>query len=106
MKLENIRNIAVLGSGTMGHGIAQIFLMSGWEVKLFDIEESILNTAKARIVSSLALFREAGLIEGPSVQSALERLRVTIDLKRATEEADFIVEAVSEDLKLKQVLFQ
>ncbi|UCD82139.1 MAG: 3-hydroxyacyl-CoA dehydrogenase family protein, partial [Desulfobacterales bacterium] len=106
MNLETIRNIAVLGSGTMGHGIAQVFLMSGYPVMLFDIEESILKAAKARIKSSLRLFREAGLIESPTDQSALERLGLTLDLKQATETADFIVEAIPEELALKQDLFQ
>ena len=49
MNLEGIRNIAVLGSGTMGHGIAQIFLMGGYPVTMFDIEQSILNTAKTAL---------------------------------------------------------
>ena len=106
MNLKDIRNIAVLGSGTMGHGIAQIFLMSGYPVMLFDIEESILKTAKARIKNSLRLFREAGLIESPTDQSALERIHLTLDLKQATEAADFIVEAIPEELTLKQDLFQ
>jgi 3-hydroxyacyl-CoA dehydrogenase len=47
--LEDIRNIAVLGSGIMGHGIAQSFVMGGYPVMLFDIEESILKTGKALI---------------------------------------------------------
>ena len=106
MKLEDIRNIAVLGSGIMGHGIAQIFLMSGYPVTLYDVEESILKTAKARIKNSLTLFREAGLIESPADQAALERLQLTLDLKQATEAADFIVEAIPEDLPPKQDLFQ
>ena len=106
MNFEDIHIIAVLGSGTMGHGIAQVFLTGGYRVMLFDIEESILNTAKARIENSLALFRDAGLIESPSDDHVLGRLSLTMDLKQAVEEADFIVEAVSEDLALKQALFQ
>ena len=106
MKLADIRNIAVLGGGIMGHGIAQVFLMGGYPVMLFDIEESVLKTAKTRIKNSLGLFREAGLIARPADQSALERLRLTLDLKQAAETADFIVEAIPEDLALKQDLFQ
>ena len=56
MNLEDIRNIAVLGSAIMGHGIAQIFLMGGYPVMLFDIEESILKTAKARIKTTPSPF--------------------------------------------------
>jgi 3-hydroxyacyl-CoA dehydrogenase len=106
MKLADIRNIAVLGGGIMGHGIAQIFLMGGYPVSLFDIEESVLKTATARIKNSLSLFREADLIESSTAQSALEKLHLTLDLKQATEAADFIVEAIPEDLSLKQDLFE
>ena len=106
MNLEDIHNIAVLGSGIMGHGIAQIFLMGGYPVMLYDIEESILKTAKTRIKNSLRLFRKAGLIKSSIDPSALDRLRLTLDLKQATEAADFIVEAIPEDPALKQDLFQ
>jgi 3-hydroxybutyryl-CoA dehydrogenase len=90
----------------MGHGIAQIFLMSGYPVMLYDIEESVLKTAEARIKSSLALFRQAGLIESSTEPSVLEGLRLTLEIEQAAEAADFIVEAIPEDLALKQDLFQ
>lgn len=106
MNLEDIRQIAVLGSGIMGHGIAQSFLMGGYPVMLLDVEESILETAKARVKNSLELFCHAGMIESPDIESALERLTLTVDLKWAAEAADFIVEAIPEDLSLKQDLFQ
>lgn len=106
MNLEDIRHIAVLGSGIMGHGIAQSFLMGGYPVMLLDVEESILETAKARVKNSLELFCHAGMIESPDIESALERLTLSVDLKRAAEAADFIVEAIPEDLSLKQDLFQ
>jgi 3-hydroxybutyryl-CoA dehydrogenase len=106
MNFEEIRNIAVLGSGIMGHGIAQSFMMGGYPVMLYDIRESILETAKAHIKNNLELFRRAGLIARPEIESALERLTLTVDLKRAVETADFIVEAIPEDVSLKQDLFQ
>jgi 3-hydroxybutyryl-CoA dehydrogenase len=105
MNFEEIQNIAVLGSGIMGHGIAQSFLMGGYPVMLYDIEESILETAKARIRNSLALFHKAGLIKNPDIDSAFEKLTLSVDLKPAVEAADFIVEAIPEDLSLKQDLF-
>jgi 3-hydroxybutyryl-CoA dehydrogenase len=75
-------------------------------VILFDIEESALKTAESRIKNSLMLFLKAGLIESPDDQSALEKLRLSSDLKQATEAANLIVEAVPEDLALKQDLFE
>lgn len=106
MNFEEIRNIAVLGSGIMGHGIAQSFMMGGYPVMLYDIRESILETAEAHIKNNLELFRRAGLIARPEIESALKRLTLTVDLKRAVETADFIVEAIPEDVSLKQDLFQ
>ena len=106
MKLEQIHNISVLGAGIMGHGIAQSFLMGGYPVRLYDIKESILDTAKAHIEESLGLFRQFDLIAEPDIDPALQRLSTTTDLKGAVEGSDFIVEAAPEDLSLKQGLFQ
>jgi len=106
MKLEEINNISVIGAGIMGHGIAQSFLMGGYPVTLYDIQESILGTAKAHIEKNLGLFCEFGLIKKQDIDSSLQKLSTTIDLKHAVEGSDFIVEAAPEDLKLKQDLFE
>jgi len=106
MKLQEISDITVLGAGIMGHGIAQSFLMGGYPVRLYDIKESILDTAKAHIEESLGLFRQFDLIAEPDIDPALQRLSTTTDLKGAVEGSDFIVEAAPEDLSLKQGLFQ
>jgi len=106
MKLEEINNISVIGAGIMGHGIAQSFLMGGYPVTLYDIQESILGTAKAHIEKNLGLFCESGLIKKQDIDSSLQKLSTTIDLKHAVEGSDFIVEAAPEDLSLKQDLFE
>jgi len=106
MKLEEIHQIAVLGAGLMGHGIAQSFIAGGYPVMLYDIQESVLNNAKAHIKNSLELFCGAGLIENKDIGPALDRLTCTVDLKQAVAMADFITEAVPEDLALKQDIFQ
>lgn len=106
MKLEEIKTISVLGAGIMGHGIAQSFLMGGYPVTLYDIDESILETAKAHIEQNLQLFHQANLIKREDIKVVLRRLATTIDLKRAVEGSDFIVEAAPENLELKQELFQ
>ena len=98
MKREEIHQIAVLGAGLMGHGIAQSFIAGGYPVMLYDIQKSVLNNAEAHIKNSLELFCGAGLIENKDIGSALDRLTCTVDLKQAVEEADFITEAVPEDL--------
>ena len=106
MKFEEIHQIAVLGAGLMGHGIAQSFIAGGYPVMLYDIQESVLDSAEACIKNSLALFCGADLIESKDIGPTLDRLTCTVDLKRAVEGADFITEAIPEDLALKQDIFQ
>ena len=106
MKLKEINKIAVLGSGLMGHGIAQSFLMGGYGVMLYDINDSILETAVTHINKNLELFAQYELIGKDDIQPTIERLNTTTDLKAAVAEADFIVEAAPEDLELKQELFE
>jgi 3-hydroxybutyryl-CoA dehydrogenase len=106
MKLEEIQSIAVLGAGIMGHGIAQSFLMGGYPVRLYDIRESVLETAKTHIQKNLDLFCHSGLLQTQDIGPSLNRLSTTVDLKQAVEESDFIVEAAPEKLSLKQELFQ
>ncbi len=106
MKLEEIQNISVLGAGIMGHGIAQSFLMGGYPVWLYDIRESILETAKGHIEKNLELFSQAGFIGKGDIEPILSRLSITTDLENTVEGSDFIVDAAPEDLSLKQELFQ
>jgi 3-hydroxybutyryl-CoA dehydrogenase len=106
MELKEIHKISVLGSGLMGHGIAQSFLMGGYGVMLYDINDSILETAIAHIKKNLGLFLQYELIGKDEIQPAIERLNTTTDLKAAVAEADFIVEAAPENLELKQELFE
>lgn len=106
MQLEEIRTIGILGAGIMGHGIAQSFLMGEYPVKLYDIKEPILKTARAHIQKNLGLFSRAGLIPQEKIELFLSKLATTTDLPLAVKGADLVVEAAPEDLKLKQDLFQ
>jgi 3-hydroxyacyl-CoA dehydrogenase len=90
----------------MGHGIAQSFLMGGYAVVLYDIQESILQRARANIEKNLGLFHQASLIERREIELFLTRLTTTTDIKLAVEGSEFIVEAATEDLELKQGLFE
>jgi 3-hydroxybutyryl-CoA dehydrogenase len=105
MKVETIKNISVLGAGIMGHGIAQAFLMGGYSVKLYDLQDSILDTARSHIQEGLRLFHDASLIKKRDIRPALEALTLTTDLRKAVKGADFVVEAAPENLSLKQELF-
>src|SRR5215813_6299527 len=89
--------IAVIGAGLMGHGIAQVFALAGHDVTIYDLFAAVLDSAKARILTNL---KDLG-----DDQKAVERLTPVGDLVQAVREADYVVEAVLEDLPLKQKLF-
>jgi 3-hydroxybutyryl-CoA dehydrogenase len=89
--------IAVIGAGLMGHGIAQVFALAGHDVAITDSHAPTLANAKDRIFANL---NELG-----GDLAALERVHVCAPLDEAVAEADFIVEAVRENLGVKQQLF-
>jgi 3-hydroxybutyryl-CoA dehydrogenase len=89
--------IAVVGAGLMGHGIAQVFALAGHEVTITDTVMQNIDTAQSRIAANL---RDLG-----DDENAVSRVRSCVDLAEAVRDADYIVEAVSENLALKQKLF-
>jgi 3-hydroxybutyryl-CoA dehydrogenase len=89
--------IAVIGAGLMGHGIAQVFALAGHEVRIQDTVMANLDTVTSRILANL---RELGEDE-----AMVERVEPTPHLAAAVRDADYVVEAVLEDLPLKQKLF-
>ncbi len=89
--------IAVIGAGLMGHGIAQVFALAGHHVTITDSFHANLDTVKARISANL---RDLG-----DDERAIDRVTPLGDLAQTVREADYVVEAVSEDLPLKQKLF-
>jgi len=89
--------IAVIGAGLMGHGIAQVFALAGHDVTITDSVAQSLATAKSRIAANL---RDLG-----DDETATSRVTPCADLTDAVRDADYVVEAVSEDLPLKQQLF-
>ncbi len=101
-----IRQIAILGAGLMGRGIAQSFLMGGYPVALYDTQEDVVAAAREDILGGMTLFRKAGLLREEDIAPAMARLSRATCLREAAATAGFIVEAVSEDLDLKQRIFQ
>jgi 3-hydroxybutyryl-CoA dehydrogenase len=89
--------IAVVGAGLMGHGIAQVFALAGHGVTIYDAIVASLDTVKTRILTNL---KDLG-----DDQKAVERVTPVSDLAQAVGDADYVVEAVLEDLPLKQKLF-
>jgi len=90
-----IKNIAVLGAGTMGHGIAETFAMYGFQVNLYEVNENLRNTVKDIIKKELLFCAENGLIDDSLYD----------DLKSSVENVDYVIEATPEIIELKQKLF-
>jgi 3-hydroxybutyryl-CoA dehydrogenase len=105
MNVEDIRRIAVVGAGLMGHGIAQEFAVAGYEVNLVDSDEAVLSSAVDRIRENLRRMVELDLIDSTAAAAAPERVATTCDFAAAVAEADVVIEAASENLALKQRLF-
>jgi len=98
------QQIAVIGSGTMGSGIAQVFAQSGLSVALHDVSQPALDRARTGIDKSLAKFVEKGKLTTADRDATLGRLAVTTTLDDLAS-ADYIVEAIVEDVDAKRSLF-
>ncbi len=98
-----IKKIFVAGAGLMGGGIAQVCAQAGYEVTMRDITEDILNKSLKTISWSVGKFVEKGKVQG-TVDEIMGRLNVTTDLAAAAD-ADFVFEAIIENLEAKRKLF-
>lgn len=101
-----IAKIAVLGAGTMGHGIAEAFAMHGYDVNLYDTDANRLKAALEEVEEELALLAFEDYINPENVMATLGRIKTHTDLKPAVEDRDYVIEAVPENLELKQKLFK
>jgi 3-hydroxybutyryl-CoA dehydrogenase len=99
-----IKTIGVVGAGTMGNGIAQVFAQAGFSVQLVDIAQPILERARASIEKSLGKFVEKGKLTAADRDAALSRLSTTTSLDLLIE-TDYIIEAIVEELEAKRALF-
>jgi len=95
---------AVLGAGTMGHGIAQVLAQAGCPVRLYDPEPSALERALERIRASLEIFCELDILDLEGAAACLDNLGRYHELERACAGAGWIIEAAPEELPLKQEL--
>lgn len=98
----DLRQITVIGSGTMGRGIAQVAALAGYDTILHDVEDSLLSSALDAIRNSLEKAVEKGKLTTAELQSALARIQPATDLESAAREANLIIEAVPEDFDLKR----
>lgn len=103
--MPQINKITVLGSGIMGHGIAQISAMNGYNVVLRDIEERFLESAMNKIRWSLDKLVEKNKINKQESDKIHDRIRPIVELKEALDDTDLLIEAVPEDLELKKKVY-
>jgi 3-hydroxybutyryl-CoA dehydrogenase len=100
-----MKKAAVIGSGTMGNGIAQVFAQKGWTVSLIDVSDSALEQALKTIRSNLDRMIKKGTLTQEAADTVPNRIAPTSDLQTAAD-ADIVVEAASENVNLKFSLFE
>ena len=103
---DKINQITVLGSGIMGHGIAQISAMAGYNVNLRDIEQSFLDKAMEKIKWSINKLVEKQKITSSEAEKIINRIHPVVDLEQSLKGSNLVVEAVPEDLNLKKKVYE
>lgn len=101
----SIEKIAVIGAGTMGHGIAQVAAQAGYAVALADVTDEMTARGFSKIEENLKKGVERGKVTDAEMREALSRIRTTTNLQDAGSEAGIIIEAVIENLEAKRALF-
>ena len=106
MKLEDVKHITVIGSGTMGHGIAELAALAGYQVTMQDVSEEIVQKGYESIRWSLNKLAEKNLIPQEKAEQAAKSITPMVDLEAAVKDADVVIEAAPEILKLKKEIFE
>jgi enoyl-CoA hydratase/3-hydroxyacyl-CoA dehydrogenase len=106
MKVEDIKKIAVMGAGDMGHGIAEVALLAGYKVALRDIEQRFVDKGLFRIKESLDKLTEKQKITEDNKKAMLANIKTFVDIAESVKDADFVIEAVPEIMDLKKQVFQ
>ena len=104
--MMEVKKVAVLGAGLMGHGIAQVAAqVAKYDVSLRDVKQEFLDNGIKMIKDSLQRFLKKGVISEREVNETLSRIHLTMDLKEAVADADLIIEAVPENVELKKSVY-
>ncbi len=105
MNFDEVTRIMVVGAGVMGHGIAQLFAQAGYEVRLVDINQNVLDRSVKLIRASLRTLVQQGMIMEDDAEAAMNRIRFETDLSNAVKDVDFLIEAVPEVSEIKKEIF-
>jgi enoyl-CoA hydratase/3-hydroxyacyl-CoA dehydrogenase len=106
MKVEDIKKIAVMGAGDMGHGIAEVALLAGYKVAMRDIEQRFIDKGSSRIKESLDKLVEKQKVTEENRKAMLGNIQTFVDIADSVKDADFVIEAVPEVMSLKREVFQ
>ncbi len=106
MDTDDIDTITVLGAGTMGHGIAEVAALAGYDVVLRDINEDLVTDGYEEIEWSLGKLAEKERISDDTAEAALDRVDPVVDLAEAAGDADVVIEAIVEDMDIKQEVYE
>lgn len=102
----SMKNISVIGSGTMGNGIAHVFAQQGYEVSLIDIKEEFLEKALLKISKNMDRQVSKGKLTEGDKRASLDRISTFTDLSSGVKNADLVVEAATENMEIKLDLFR
>lgn len=100
-----IKNISVIGAGTMGHGIANAFAMYGYKVSVYDRNKKNHKNVTEEIKSELELMAEENYIKRERIEPTLSNIKIFSNLEETIKDSDYVIEAISENLELKRELF-
>ncbi len=105
MELDDINTIAVLGAGNMGHGIAELAALAGYDVNLRDIKEEFVQNGYDNIEWSLQKLAEKDQLSDEEASDALDRITPLVDVEEAVSNADFVIEVVPEKMDIKKEVY-
>ena len=104
MSLDDIDSVAVLGAGSMGHGITEVIAIAGYDVVMRDIEQELVDDGYDSIQWSLEKLSEKGLVD-EDPESVMSRVSTEVDLETAVEDVDLVIEAAPEQMSIKKDIF-
>jgi 3-hydroxyacyl-CoA dehydrogenase len=103
--MTDVKTVGVIGTGTMGPGIAQVLAQNGVGVRIYDVEKEQLQKARETVTRNLKLVSDAGLIPTSALEDIQTRIQDVNDLKEAVEGVDLVLEAIPEVMDLKKAIF-
>lgn len=106
MEARSVQNVAIIGAGMMGSGIALVFASKGYHVKLYDAMEGALPKALAGIRNNLEMMAKSGIGNLAEMETILGKIHPIMDFELALTDVQFVIECVFEDLELKQQIFR